>query len=73
MTDMQRDFEAWATDKGINLTKSHDGTYVYRPAFYAFMGWSESRGLNLSFHQRVYLEHKNADYSTDYMLDVSDI
>lgn len=58
MTDMQKEFEVWATSKGMNLTKSHDGTYVYNPAFYAFMGWSSSRGLGLSFHQRIYLEEQ---------------
>lgn len=72
MTDMQREFEAWATSKGMNLTKSHDGTYVYRPAFYAFMGWSH--GLNLSFHQRVYLEdQRSTTQAVNSVLDMNDI
>lgn len=56
MTDIQKEFEIWATGKGFNLTKSHDGTYVYRPAYYTFLGWIESRGLSLSFAQRIYME-----------------
>lgn len=47
MTDIQKEFEIWATAKGFNLTKSHDGTYVYRPAFYAFLGWTKGRELDL--------------------------
>lgn len=35
----QETFEAWARVQGLKLTKSHDGTYVYRPAYYAWMGW----------------------------------
>lgn len=61
VTDLQTEFEAWAIAKGFNLTKSHDGTYVYRPAFYAFLGWSESRGLSTSFSLRVMNEDKEKE------------
>lgn len=65
VTDLQTEFETWATSKGINLTKSHDGTYVYRPAFYAFLGWSESRGLSTSFSLRVMNQEKEKDKAED--------
>lgn len=68
VTDLQAEFEAWATSKGINLTKSHDGTYVYPPAFYSFLGW-EGRGLSTSsFSLRVMNEEQ--EKST---LDIGDI
>lgn len=37
------EFESWASKRGFNLTKSHDGTYVYNPAYYAFLGWTEAK------------------------------
>lgn len=65
MDDIQQkeEFEVWAVSKGFNLTKSHDGTYVYRPAFYAFMGWSESRRVHIEERQAVQID----------TLDMSDI
>lgn len=38
-------FETWATERGFNLSVSHDGTYVYRPAYYAWLGWQASLGM----------------------------
>lgn len=32
-------FEEWAKNSGINLAVSHDGTYVYNPAFFSWLGW----------------------------------
>lgn len=69
VTDLQTEFEAWAIAKGFNLTKSHDGTYVYRPAFYAFLGWTESRGLSTSPSLRV----MNEDNDQSKTLDMDDI
>jgi len=37
--NMQAAFEKWAERKGMNLKKTHDGQYVFQPAFYAWMGW----------------------------------